>query len=171
MLIAAAGCGERAEPPAPAVRSEPASAPAPVLPERDGLGPYRPAREAGGLVFLTGVTAPAGPDGRIGGDLENQTGAALRLLAEALEQEALDLSDVVRLRIYVAGNAEAEGLARALQRAFATRLQPEAPARSVIAVSGFPAHPGARVMLEATAARPDPAHSPLSLQALDDDAR
>jgi len=155
-----AACGAPSAAPDAAAPAQPAVAETAYPVERDALGPYRALNEAHGLVFVSGLTAPAGPDGRIGGDLEDQTGAALRLLAEALAEDNLTLGDVAHLTIHVVQQdaaADADGIARAMQRAFATRLQPEAPARSVVAVSGFPDRPGARVMLSATASRPPPA--------------
>ena len=123
---------------------------------RDALGPFSAAREADGLVYFSSVLAPPSEDGRTIGDVESQTGAALTLLSELLEAEGLGYEDVLHVTVYIVeedGRLNVSGFTRAWQRAFATRLQPAAPARTVVGVSALPQE-GARVALEAVAARP-----------------
>ncbi|MEO1039245.1 MAG: RidA family protein [Pseudomonadota bacterium] len=149
--------------------SAPEPAPAPPETEqadaitvaRDALGPFAPTRSATKTLHFSLITAPAGSDGLIAGGVEDQTGAALTLLGEALEDQQLGLSDITRLRIYVVtegGEVDEAGLSRALTRAFATPLQPGAPARTVVGVSALPG--GARVGLEADAWRHSPSPAP-----------
>lgn len=119
------------------------------------MGGYAPARPVSGqLVSFSQILPPAGPDGLVIGDVESQTGAALRLLDEALAEHGLDRADLVHLSIHVVVDADGQidtgGVTRAWQRAFANAMQPAAPARTVIGVAALPA-PGARVSLTALA--------------------
>ncbi|MEQ8404201.1 MAG: Rid family hydrolase [Oceanicaulis sp.] len=150
--------------------SEPDTASAPPAPERsaltlatDELGAFAPARAlAGETVALSQILAPAGEDGEIAGDVESQTGAALRLLSDALDAEGLALANVAQITVHVVaepdGSMDAEGAARAWRRSFGNRMQPAAPARTIIGVAALPA-PGARVSLSALAVRPVPTSS------------
>lgn len=151
-----AACSE-----APPDRSQ-AAAPAPAAPvysiETDPLGGHAPARPARGeTVALSQILPPAGEDGTVHGDVESQSGAALRLLDEALAEAGLSRADVVHLTVHVvvdeAGRIDAQGVARAWRRNFANAMQPAAPARTLVGVSALPAE-GARVSLTALAERP-----------------
>lgn len=148
-------CGEPSGGPAPAGEDEAGYLPAPEV-RRDALGAYRPAAQAAGLVFLSAVSAPPGEDGRIPGDVESQTGAALTVLGEVLIDEGLGYEDLVSVRVLIVAGEDGldtEGFIRAWQRTFGTRLRPHAPARSVTGVSALPQE-GALVAIEAVAARP-----------------
>ncbi|MGJ3231971.1 MAG: Rid family hydrolase [Oceanicaulis sp.] len=154
------GCGAED---ARAPEGEPApQAPALTL-ATDELGGHAPARAfAGETIAFSQVLAPAGEDGEISGDVESQTGAALRLLADALEAEGLTLAHVAQLTVHVVaapdGAMDAEGVARAWRRSFGNRMQPAAPARTIVGVAALPT-PGARVSLTALAVRPVPTSS------------
>ncbi|TGY88604.1 RidA family protein [Marinicauda algicola] len=155
--LALAACGAPDVTPGGSV-PEDAGYAAPPEVRRDGLGAFRPAARAGGLVFLSAVTAPPGEDGTIPGDVESQTGAALRVLEEVLIDEGLGYSDLVSVRVLVVAGEDGldtEGFTRAWQRTFGTRLQPHAPARSVAGISALPRE-GALVAIEAVAAHPAP---------------
>lgn len=126
----------------------------------DRLGGYAPARAVNGeLVAFSQILAPAGDDGLVAGDVESQTGAALRLLDDALATARLSRADVVHLTVHVVvdedGQIDAQGVARAWRRSFANAMQPAAPARALIGVAALPAD-GARVSLTALAERPAP---------------
>lgn len=156
-LMALTACSGEEPDPAPA---PPRPAVATVL---DDLGAHAPVRTfAGETVAFSQLMAPAGADGRIIGDVESQTGAALRLLAEALEAEGLTLADIAQLTVHVTtepdGALDAAGVARAWTRSFGNRMQPAAPARTIVGVAALPG--GARVSLSALAVRPVPAHAP-----------
>ncbi len=124
----------------------------------DALGGYAPSRPLRGeLVAFSQVLAPAGEDGVIIGDVESQTGAALRILDEALAAAGLSRGDVVHLTVHVVvdetGRIDAQGVARAWRRNFANAMQPAAPARTIIGAAALPSD-GARVSLTALAERP-----------------
>ena len=124
----------------------------------DGLGGYAPARAVRGeAVVFSQVLAPGGEDGLVTGDVESQTGAALRLLDDALGASGLSRAHVVHLTVHVVvddeGRIDANGVARAWRRNFANAMQPSAPARTLIGVAALPAE-GARVSLTALAERP-----------------
>ncbi|PWE17512.1 hypothetical protein DDZ18_07525 [Marinicauda salina] len=149
-----AACSPEPEPETADAADAPAAPAPPVM--RDALGPFSAAREADGLVYFSSVLAPPNEDGRTIGDVESQTGAALTLLRELLQDEGLGYEHVLHVTVYIVeedGRLDVSGFTRAWQRAFATRLQPAAPARTVVGVSALPQE-GARVALEAVAARP-----------------
>jgi enamine deaminase RidA (YjgF/YER057c/UK114 family) len=123
----------------------------------DPLGGYAPSRAVRGeVVALSQILAPAGEDGVVRGDVESQTGAALRLLDEALSSTGLTRADVVHLTVHVVvdedGGIDTEGVARAWRRSFANAMQPAAPARTIVGASALPAD-GALVSLTALAER------------------
>lgn len=124
----------------------------------DSLGGYAPARAVRGeTIVFSQILPPAGETGVVSGDVESQTGAALRLLDEALSAAGLSRNAVVHLTVHVVvdedGRIDAQGVARAWRRSFANAMQPAAPARAIIGVSALPAE-GARVSLTAFAERP-----------------
>lgn len=160
--MAAAGlaaCSDQGDPQSAPPQSEPETRAAYTL-STDALGGYAPARTVRGeLVSFSQVMAPAGEEGAVTGDVESQTGAALRLLDEALGAAGLSRADVVHLTVHVVvdetGRIDAQGVARAWRRNFANAMQPAAPARTLVGVAALPA-PGARVSLTALAERPAP---------------
>lgn len=147
------------DPPEPGESAPPPDAAQSYTLSTDALGGYAPSRSiTGAPVVFSQVLPPAGEDGRVNGDVESQTGAALRLLDAALREAGLSRGDVVHLTVHVvvdeAGGLDAQGVANAWRRNFANAMQPEAPARTLIGVAGLPA-PGARISLTALAERPD----------------
>ncbi|MFP4519609.1 MAG: RidA family protein [Oceanicaulis sp.] len=154
VLLSACG-GEAENAPSPGPEPRPA-----LTLSTDALGAYAPARAfSGETIAFSQILAPAGADGTITGDVESQTGAALRLLSDRLEAEGLSLADIVQLTVHVVAEPgaalDAEGVARAWRRSFGNRMQPAAPARTLLGVAALPA-PGARVSLSALAVRPVP---------------
>ncbi len=159
LLAACGGADQSAEAPAPSREAPPS---ADIV--RDAAGPASPWREtASGLVRFSQVSAPSGPDAPALGDVESQTGAALRMLDERLEAAGLTRGDVVHLTIHVLpgedGAIDEAGVGRALRRAFDTPLNPGAPARALIGVAALPGE-GVRVAVDATATRPAPSDAP-----------
>jgi enamine deaminase RidA (YjgF/YER057c/UK114 family) len=152
-----AACSDAPDPQGAAPQTQ-APGPAGFTLSNDALGGYAPARPARGeLVAFSQVLAPAGDDGLVSGDVESQTGAALRILDDALATAGLSRADIVHLNVHVvvdeAGRIDAQGVARAWRRNFANAMQPAAPARTLVGVSALPAE-GARVSLTALASRP-----------------
>jgi len=124
----------------------------------DALGGYAPARGVRGeTVAFSQILPPAGEDGVVTGDVESQTGAALRILDEALSAADLSRADIVHLTVHVVvdedSRIDAQGVARAWRRNFANAMQPAAPARTLVGVAALPAD-GARISLTALAERP-----------------
>lgn len=159
MLSACGGADQSAEAPAPSREAPPS---ADIV--RDAAGPASPWRETGsGLVRFTQAAAPSGPDAPALGDVESQTGAALRVLDERLDAAGLTRGDLVHLTIHVvvseSGAIDEAGVGRALRRAFDTPLNPGAPARALIGVAALPGE-GVRVAIDATAERPAPSDAP-----------
>lgn len=155
-----AACSD-GSPGAPGPTETGAAPPAPGYTQStDRLGGYAPSRAVRGeLVTFSQILAPAGEDGVITGGVESQTGAALRLLDDALASAGLSRADVVHLTVHVVvdedGQIDAQGVARAWRRNFANAMQPAAPARALVGVAALPAD-GARVSLTALAERPAP---------------
>lgn len=144
----------------PQTETETPARPAPTL-VTDPLGAHAPARAVTGeLVAISQVMAPAGANGTVSGDVESQTGAALRVLSDQLESIGLSLADIAQLTVHVAaepdGSLDTDAVARAWRRSFGNRMQPAAPARTIVGVAALPT-PGARVSLTALAVRPGPA--------------
>jgi enamine deaminase RidA (YjgF/YER057c/UK114 family) len=159
ITLALAACGGEAPQAEPSVRERPALTPSVAL-VTDALGPHAATRALDGeTVAISQVLAPAGEDGVVSGDVESQTGAALRLLSDQLEADGLTLADIAQLTVHVVvdadGAMDADGVSRAWRRSFGNRMQPAAPARTVVGVAALPA-PGARVSLSALAVRPVP---------------
>lgn len=115
------------------------------------------------VVHLSGTLPPAEAGPR--GDLRAQTRGVLRALEVALRHIGLDCGDIVRLQVFLAGDAargtppDMVGFETAYREFFGTPRQPRLPARTVVQVAGLP-EPGCLVEVEATAVRPmlqDPA--------------
>ena len=151
-----AACGG-ADQTAQTANPDPQTPPAPAI-ERGDAGPASPWREtAQGLVRFSQLTPPSGPDAPALGDVESQTGAALRVLDERLNAAGLTRGNLVHLTIHVVPGADGAidetGVGRALRRAFDTPIHPAAPARALIGVAALPGE-GVRVSIDATAERP-----------------
>lgn len=156
-----AACSQAPEDGGPAPSASSQGAPA-YTQSTDALGGYAPARGVRGeTVAFSQILPPAGEDGVVTGDVESQTGAALRILDEALSASDLSRADIVHLTVHVVvdedGGIDAQGVARAWRRNFANAMQPAAPARTLVGVAALPAD-GALISLTALAERPDRQH-------------
>ncbi|MBC3498287.1 RidA family protein [Pseudomonas kermanshahensis] len=92
------------------------------------------------------------------GNTETQTRSVLNKLRTALRSQALDLGDIVQLRVFLVGDPDKgghldfDGLQAAYTEFFATAEQPRKPTRTAIQVVALPL-PGALVEIEAIAAK------------------
>jgi enamine deaminase RidA (YjgF/YER057c/UK114 family) len=136
------------------------------LPNSDfpiSLGVWVPA--ASDTLYLSGSIPPvAHPDAPKGstqsyGDTEAQTTAVLQQIAKSLEAQKLSLADVVMMHAYLVGDPSKDGkmdfagFMAGYTRFFATKEQPNKPARSAMQVAALAA-PGALVEIEVIAVRP-----------------
>ncbi len=156
-----AACSQAPEDAGPAPSASTQDSPSYTL-STDALGGYAPARGVRGeTVAFSQILPPPGEDGVVTGDVESQTGSALRILDEALRAADLSRTDIVHLTVHVVvdedGRIDAQGVARAWRRNFANAMQPAAPARTLVGVAALPAD-GARVSLTALAERPARQH-------------
>lgn len=94
------------------------------------------------------------------GNTEIQTVSALGRVKGALEVIGLQISDVVKMQVFLVGDPDAggrldfAGFMRGYTQFFGTEEQPNLPSRSVMEVAGL-ANPGWLVEIEVTAARID----------------
>lgn len=93
---------------------------------------YSRALVVGRNVHVSGTTG-TDAHGRITGDVIEQTRTAIEKIRAALESAGAHLEDVVRARIYVVGQSNAEPVARAYGEAF----RPIKPAATLIVVAGL----------------------------------
>ncbi len=98
------------------------------------------------------------------GDTRAQTRLLLTAMEARLRRLGLELSDVIRVRVFLAGDAahdgrmDIDGFDEAWRAFFGSARQPGLPLRSLMQVAGL-AEPGWLVEIEATAVRP-PAGDP-----------
>jgi enamine deaminase RidA (YjgF/YER057c/UK114 family) len=116
------------------------------------------------LVFVSGATAPvidaAAPAGSVAayGNTETQTVNIFKALSASLDRVGLKLSDVVQLRVFLVGDPDKggkmdfAGMQAGYTQFFATKEQPNLPARTTVQVAGL-AGPGLLVEIDAIAAR------------------
>lgn len=115
------------------------------------IGPYSQAIDAGGLVFCAGQVGLDPATGRlVPGGLAAEAERAVRNLAAVLAAAGLGLADVVKTTVFLVDLAEGPTLNDVYGRLFPLPH----PARSTVQVAALPA--GARVEIEAIAARKDP---------------
>ena len=112
-------------------------------------GRYSHAVVSDGHVHLSGQIAAddPGPEGAAAiGDIRAETRVCLRLLAAVLAEVGLDLSDVVRVGVFMTDLAEFD----AMNEAYAARFPPgRLPARTCVGVASILA--GCRVEIDAVA--------------------
>src|SRR5215207_11168675 len=116
----------------------------------DAVGPYTHAVVSNGLVFCSGQV-PLDPDtGQlVEGSIGEQTKRCLENLSVVAAAAGAQLSDAVRMGIYVTDM----GTFKDVNEAYATYVEADPPARSTVAVAGLPL--GAQVEIDAVIALPD----------------
>ncbi len=110
------------------------------------VGPYSPAVEAGGFVFVSGQIAldPA-TQKMVPGGVEAETDRALRNLEAVLREAGLTLEHVVRTTVFLADLADFPRMNEVYARFFPR----DPPARSTVQAAALPK--GARVEIDAIA--------------------
>jgi 2-iminobutanoate/2-iminopropanoate deaminase len=113
-------------------------------------GPYSHAVKSNGLVFLSGQT-PVDPDtGQlIEGSIGDQTRRCLDNLATVARAAGCELSDAVRVGIYVTDISTFKDV----NEAYGTYFESDPPARSTVGVAALPL--GAEVEIDMVLALPD----------------
>jgi 2-iminobutanoate/2-iminopropanoate deaminase len=113
-------------------------------------GPYSHAVKSAGLIFLSGQT-PIDPDSGslVDGDIGARTRRCLDNLAIVAAAAGAQLSDAVRVGIYVTDISTFKDV----NEAYAAYFENEPPARSTIGVAALPL--GAQVEIDAVLAQPD----------------
>jgi len=116
----------------------------------DAVGPYSHAVVSNGLVFCSGQT-PLDPNtGKlVEGSIGDQTRQCLENLSVVAAAAGAQLSDAVRMGIYVTDM----GTFKDVNEAYGSFFETDPPARSTIAVSALPL--GAQVEIDAVIALPD----------------
>jgi 2-iminobutanoate/2-iminopropanoate deaminase len=113
-------------------------------------GPYSHAVKSSGLVFLSGQTPVDPGTGKlIEGSIGDQTRRCLDNLALVAKAAGAELSDAVRIGIYVTDISTFKDV----NEAYATYFVSDPPARSTIGVAALPL--GAEIELDAVLALPD----------------
>ena len=118
----------------------------PIVPEgANVVGPYSPAARAGDFLFVSGQIA-LGPEGElVQGDVAEEARRCLENLKQVLRAAGADLSDLVKVTIYLTDMGDFQ----AVNRVYADYLGGHRPARATVAVAALPR--GARVEIEAIA--------------------
>ena len=116
----------------------------------DAVGPYSHAVVSNGLVFCSGQV-PLDPEtGKlVEGSIGDQTRRCLENLSVVAAAAGANLSDAVRMGIYVTDMETFKDV----NEAYGAYFETEPPARSTIAVSALPV--GAQVEIDAVIALPD----------------
>lgn len=113
------------------------------------VGPYSHAVSAGGLVFTSGQIPLDPASGQmVVGDIRVQTRRVLENLRAVLRSAGCDLSDVVRVGVFLANIGDAKAMNEVYAEFFPAASDP--PARTTVAVAGLPG--GALVEIDAVAA-------------------
>jgi 2-iminobutanoate/2-iminopropanoate deaminase len=116
----------------------------------DAVGPYTHAVVSNGLVFCSGQVPIDPVSGRlVEGSIGEQTKRCLENLSVVAAAAGAQLSDAVRMGIYVTDM----GTFKDVNEAYATYFESDPPARSTVAVAGLPV--GAQVEIDAVIALPD----------------
>jgi 2-iminobutanoate/2-iminopropanoate deaminase len=106
-------------------------------------GPFSPAVQSDGSLYLSGQVAQDPVSGKlVDGDAALQTEQILRNAAAILQAAGKDLSDVVKVGVFLTDMADF----RAMNAAYARHFETPYPARTTVAVSALPL--GARVEMD-----------------------
>lgn len=163
LVVAAGGCIEFSETPAPgsgadsaqvadASAGAPTGAPAAVeflTPFGPATRPFSPAVRVGGLIFLSGQvgTSADATGGLVAGGIEAETRQAMENITAVLDSVGSGMDRVVKCTIMMADMAEWDRM----NEVYRTYFEPERyPARSAIGANGLAL--GARVEIECIAA-------------------
>ena len=116
----------------------------------DAVGPYQHAVVSNGLVFCSGQV-PLDPNtGKlVEGSIGDQTRQCLENLSVVAAAAGAQLSDAVRMGIYVTDM----GTFKDVNEAYAAYFETDPPARSTVGVAALPV--GAQVEIDAVIALPD----------------
>jgi 2-iminobutanoate/2-iminopropanoate deaminase len=106
-------------------------------------GPFSPAVQHDGSLYLSGQVAQDPVSGNlVDGDAALQTERILRNAAAILQAAGKDLSDVIKVGVFLTDMADF----RAMNAAYARHFETPYPARTTVAVSALPL--GARVEMD-----------------------
>jgi 2-iminobutanoate/2-iminopropanoate deaminase len=116
----------------------------------DAVGPYQHAVVSNGLVFCSGQVPIDPATGKlVEGTIGDQTKQCLENLSVVAAAAGAQLSDAVRMGIYVTDM----GTFKDVNEAYGTYFETDPPARSTVGVSALPL--GAQVEIDAVIALPD----------------
>ena len=116
----------------------------------EAVGPYQHAVVSNGLVFCSGQVPLDPATGKlVEGSIGEQTKRCLENLSVVAAAAGAQLSDAVRMGIYVTDM----GTFKDVNEAYGSYFETDPPARSTIAVSALPL--GAQVEIDAVIALPD----------------
>jgi enamine deaminase RidA (YjgF/YER057c/UK114 family) len=95
------------------------------------IGPYSPAIVSGGLVFVSGLLA-SGPDGKITGDITEQTRRVMTRLEEILVAAGSDMAHAVTVHVYLRRGEDFTAMNAVYQTFFGPQALsgPQAPSKS-----------------------------------------
>jgi 2-iminobutanoate/2-iminopropanoate deaminase len=107
------------------------------------VGPFSPAVEADGVLYLSGQVAQDPATGRLGdGDVSQQTEQVLKNAGAVLEAAGRSFADVLKVGVFLTDIADFEAMNRVYSRYFEAPY----PARTTVAVAALPL--GARVEMD-----------------------
>ena len=116
----------------------------------DAVGPYTHAVVSNGLVFCSGqVPLDAGTGKLVEGSIGDQTKQCLENLSVVAAAAGAQLSDAVRMGIYVIDMSTFKDV----NEAYGSYFETDPPARSTVGVAALPL--GAQVEIDAVIALPD----------------
>jgi len=116
----------------------------------DAVGPYQHAVVSNGLVFCSGQVPLDPSSGKlVEGTIGDQTRQCLENLAVVAAAAGAQLSDAVRMGIYVTDM----GTFKDVNEAYGAYFETDPPARSTVGVAALPL--GAQVEIDAVIALPD----------------
>jgi len=111
------------------------------------IGPYSPAIEAGGMVFVSGQLGADPLSGALESGVQLQAERSVRNVKSILAAAGLSLADVVKTTIFLANMADFA----VVNEVYAAHFTPPYPARSTVQVAQLPK--GALVEIEAIAVK------------------